>query len=144
MSTPTVVGHTLCVTCEAQWVSREIARWTNGNCDGCFIALGCQRRSRVEVLSRGNRLSIPKAPGRTRAHRPNRTTKIKSKQAEKAKERARATLARLFPELYFELVADERSRAGLPPWTVPMALRAGGPEFAERTLAFAEQLEAER
>lgn len=122
----------------------EVAKWTNGNCDDCFIASGCRRRSRVEVLSRGNRLSIPKSPGRKRPHRPSRSTKIKSKEAEKAKERARATLARLFPELYFELVADERAKAGLAPWTVPMALRAGGPEFAERTLAFAEQLEAQR
>lgn len=132
-------GHTLCATCGQRWVLNEVARWTGGDCSDCYVANGCERRSRIEVVSRGRRLSVPRNPS-YRRHRP----KQKSKDAEKAKERARAKLAAMFPELYFELVADERAAAGLKPWTVPMTLRAGGPEMAQRTLALAEQLEAER
>jgi hypothetical protein len=135
----TLEGHVLCGTCQAAWVLTDVARWSGGDCTECFQANGCQRRSRVEILTRGRRISIPLHAPKNRRHKP----KVKSKDAEKAKERARAKLAAMFPELYQVLVADERSAAGLKPWTVPMALQRGGPEAAEATIAFAEQLDRE-
>lgn len=142
MSQPVALeGHSLCATCESRWVLDVVSRWTSGDCPECYVRNGCQRRSRITLLSRGNRLSIPRSPARKRRHRPN---KAKSKAAEKAKERARAKLAAMFPELYFELVADERAAMGLDPWTVPMTLRGGGPEAAQAALALAEALEAGR
>lgn len=137
--TGTIEGYTLCVNGEHVYVLREVARWTGGRCPDCFIAEGCVTERTVEIATRGVRVHVPITPERKRNHRRNRP---KDKLAEKAKERAQRRLAMLLPDLYFQLVAEERHALGLKPWTVPMALQRGGHEGAEATLAFAAELNA--
>lgn len=136
--TVTIEGYTLCVNGEHVYVLREIARWTGGKCPDCFIASGCVTERAIEISTRGSRIKVPITPVRKqRNHRRNRP---KDKLAEKAKERAQRRVVALFPDLYFQLVAEERHALGLKPWTVPMALQRGGHEGAEATLAFAAEL----
>ncbi len=75
-------------------------------------------------------------PTRKRPGRP------KSKDAEKARRNARARLAAMFPDLYDIVLAEERSRLGLKPWTVDLAIRAKEDPDGELALGFAEMTAA--
>lgn len=127
-----VEGYALCPC--GNWVLNEIAARTGGICSACFQANGCERRRVIEVVGRGQRLELPL----TKPRRKRRRSRPKSRTAEKAKAAARARVAAMFPDLYDIVLAEERARLGLKPWTTDMAVRAHEDPDGEVAVQFAE------
>lgn len=134
---PTVVeGYRAC-RC-SRLVRDEVARRTQGRCPDCFIADGGDRVTKIELVGKGRRVSVPL--NRRKPQTPRKRTAeavARRKQADKAKERARKRLASMFPDVYDMLVAEERAALGLEPWPTDTALRGGDPEIE---LGFAEMM----
>ncbi len=105
-----VAGCVLCRRC-SNLVIREIARLTGGLCGDCLDVVGAQVRT-IEVLYGGRPVKM-----RTRVRRPgSRGSAERAKLGAKCREKAARRVAKLFPNVYELLVADERARAGLEPW----------------------------
>jgi hypothetical protein len=131
-----VEGYVICEQ-GSHWVLREIARRTGGLCPECFQRAGGQRLRTIEVVGAGARISVP--VNRRRRPRPTTDARRRSKRAaERARERARKRLAHMFPDLYDIVLADERARAGLNPWTIDRVVTDHGDPDGEIALGFAE------
>lgn len=136
--THVVEGYVLCPRPhdEPKLVREDVAWCTGGLCLEHFHAEGSKRIERIELVRRGQRLSVPARvkPVKRKRHRPERNAR-KNLNA-KARERARKRVADLFPELYVILLAEEREALGLPALPVQVAVQGGDPtaaiEYAER------------
>jgi hypothetical protein len=111
-----VAGCVLCRRCP-NLVIREIARRTGGLCGDCLDVVGANIRT-IEVSYGGRPVKI-----RSRVRRPgSRGSAERAKLSAKCREKAARRVAKLFPNVFEVIVADERARAGLEPW--PFTLMA--------------------
>lgn len=124
-----VEGYVLCPRPHdpPRLVREEVAWCTGGACLECFHEEGAKLIHRIELVRKGQRLSVPKRskPDRRKRHRPERNAR-KTLNA-KARERARKRLSEIYPALYNVLLAEEREQLGLPPWPTAIAVRGGDP-----------------
>ncbi len=99
----------------------------------------------MEIVGRNLRVTVPAQLPTSEAELRKRAAKRKARKTpetrhneklrEAAKQAAFKRLRDLFPELFEVLVADERAKRGLKPWTITAALTPG---TAETTLTFLE------
>lgn len=108
------------------WVLDAIAARTNGLCADDHIAAGSPRIGPLELVGRGGKIQIPRG-GRKRRRVDSEERKRSRHLARTARDRARKRLAAIFPDAYDMLVAEERGRLGLEPWTIDAAVRGGDP-----------------
>ncbi len=138
-----VLGYAVCPC--GKPVLDAVAYKTDGHCEDCHRANVNNRISDMEIVGRNMRISVPVDRPRTDAGQTRMAAKRKArktpesrhneKQREAAKQAAFKRLRDLFPELFEVLVADERAKRGLKPWTITAALTPG---TAETTLTFLE------
>lgn len=126
-------------SCRNEWCTSlvlvEIAQRTRGLCSDCFRThLGAQV-AEVEVVSRGDRMTV-----RSRKRRKSQTDKgdrTTERRARSAQRRAYRRLRAVFPDLYDVFYAEERARLGLNPWTIDSVVTEPSSLDAEQTLDFA-------
>jgi len=115
---PALEGYTHCRndTCAALVV--EYLAWqTGGLCFECFATGTGARLRELETVHRATLHTVPvRGANRRRRHRPKRTNPATVDLARRAAQRR---LARLFPEVYDVLYAEERAARGLPPIAHP-------------------------
>jgi hypothetical protein len=126
-------GYEVCPGCDSPVVA-EISVKTGGRCIDCYLEnLG--KLKVLEVQHLGRRQSAPVVI--TKRHK----RKVKDKRAEKAKLRALKRMRAIVPALYDVLLAEERVKEGLEPFTVH-AMSGNDVLDAQETLAFAEVYDA--
>lgn len=132
MATIGILGYVLCTRCDEP-VLKEIAYKTGGLCgehfrqdanaviDAAMVVV--DGRERIVLRSKRSPAELARrARARKRAKAkpdPDRST------GAHCSDRARRRLARIFPELFEVLLADERAKAGLSAWTIDRALTPG-------------------
>lgn len=129
-----VFGYTVCSTC-GDAVLTEIAWKTSGRCAPCFrahfnevldeIVVITPDRQELRVKVRPSKRHPSELAGRRRAKkrakkRPD--VRDRARIAATAQARAKTRLARLFPEIYEVMLADERAKLGLEAWTIERAI----------------------
>lgn len=114
---------------------RETARHTGGVCDECFAGGKGPDLRRIEVVGRGYRIRVPLRRPRLKRPQPRDPN---HHEAEKAKAAAAKRLKAIFPDLYDTLVAEERAKRGLKPWSTYAAVRYGWDPDSSQTIRFAE------
>ncbi len=122
-----------------------VAYKTDGHCEDCHRENVNNRISDMEIVGRNLRVTVPAQLPTSEAELRKRAAKRKARKTpesrhneklrEAAKQAAFKRLRDLFPELFEVLVADERAKRGLKPWTITAALTPG---TAETTLTFLE------
>lgn len=142
MSAPIQVmeGYQLCPC--GTWVIDAVARRTFGMCVPCYQTEIQPRLDGLEVVGRGMRVQVPRGD-RTTKRRKRRETERRAarrKLARESRDAARQRVCAMVPDLYDAVLADERSKRGLDPYPLEIAVRGGSPEA---DLAFAERLLAE-
>jgi hypothetical protein len=126
-------------SCRNEWCTSlvlvEIAERTRGLCTSCFRThLGAQV-AEVEVISRGDRMTVRSRKSRkSQTDKGDRTTERRSRSAQR---RAYRRLRAVFPDLYDVFYAEERARLGLNPWTIDSLVTEPSSLDAEQTLDFA-------
>jgi hypothetical protein len=122
--TPKIVGYTSCTRCGDPWVLKIIAARTGGMCpDKCWLEMRGVTDLQVEVDGR----TIEVARTQTRRHPPKNLTprrRERIKLRDKARLAAMRRLVDQFPVEFADLLAEERGRLGLDPWTIDAALQA--------------------
>lgn len=114
-------------------IVKQVAQRTFGFCDLCAKGLIGKPARVAEVINAGRRAYLPlKTHKAERCKYPDR-----EKKAEKARLRAMKRLKVMFPEIYDILLAEERSKEGLNPWTVERAIDRSERAASEATLDFA-------
>jgi hypothetical protein len=125
-----VFGYQACSRCTAA-VLNEIAWKTDGLCSTCFRDSPNVREIIAVTKDREKiRLTLSKrTPGeRAQRTRAKKRARSRDEQREKARAsalastRAKAALTRAYPEVYEVLLAEERAKVGLEPWTLDRAL----------------------
>lgn len=126
-------------SCRNEWcgslVLKEIADRTQGLCTDCFRTHLGEQMAAVEVVSRGDRVSV-KSTGRRR-NQLNKGDRATKRRAEQAKRRAYRRLSGVFPELFDVFYAEERARVGLEPWPIETVIQKRAPIDAQQTMDFA-------
>lgn len=125
------------VTCKnmgcGSLVVKQVARRTFGFCEICARNLLGKSVRVAEVVNAGRRSYVPLKNRKTEKSKYPDT----EKRAEKARNRAMKRLRALFPEIYDILLAEERSKEGLNPWSIERAVDQAGEEPSKATLDFA-------
>lgn len=125
-----VFGYSACSRCQTA-VLQEIAWKTGGLCSTCFRESPNVREIIAVTKNREKvRLTLSKrTPGdRAQRARAKKRARSRDEQREKARvsmlasTRAKAALTRAYPEVYEVLLAEERAKLGLEPWTLDRAL----------------------
>lgn len=126
-------------SCRNEWCGQlvlvEIAERTQGLCTPCFRTHLGDSIAEVEVVSRGDRVSV-----RTGGRRRDQTAKgdqQTKRMTEKARVRALKRLRGVFPDLYDVFYAEERARVGLDPWTIDSIIQEPSAMDAQQTMDFA-------
>lgn len=132
-----VAGYVVCDGCRNNIVLDVVARRTGNLCTDCLVANQGPLRE-IEIEARGTRLAIPAHPARKRQKRkPTPEAKARDRVVDACKDRARKRLVALFPDLYDILLAEERANAGLEPWPLQAAVKAGPDPDGSQTVDFA-------
>lgn len=129
-----VFGYEVCSTC-GNAVLTEVAWKTDGRCAECFrvefnrildeILVMTSDRQELRVRVRRTKRHPSELAGRRRAKKTAKKrpdVRARARLSVNAQQRAKARLARLFPEIYEVMLADERSKLGLDAWTIERAL----------------------
>jgi len=133
-----VLGYQVCKRCGVP-VLDLIAYKTDGLCPADHREYMASRLDVIELRGKGLRVPISETKPKTDYQRDKNAAKNKRRRQdpdrrrkerlrEHAKRRAYVRLRHLFPEVFDVLMADERARAGLAPWSVDMALTPGSGE----------------
>ncbi len=125
-----IEGYVTCGGCGSPWLLKEIATRTGGVCSECFMA--GTSIGRIQVIADG--IAMTMAAKRFHRRRKNRGNTETKHKAEHARRRAKTRLAKLFPDLYDQILAEERGKLGLEPWPVELAVRAGDDPDGSKTL----------
>jgi hypothetical protein len=118
-----IEGYVTCATCGDPWLLREVANRTGGVCSTCWRER--RRPGSLEVVADATVLTVEAR----KPHRRRRGTRGASEtrhRSEHARRRAKTRLAHLFPEVYEQLLAEERAAVGLEPWPIEIAARRDG------------------
>lgn len=128
-----VFGYSACSECPAM-VLNEIAWKSGGRCAECFRkATNAWFDELIAVTPTGERIPVRlHRSKRTRGERLRRkkartrspSTKDRARLTMLAQTRAKSRLARLMPEIYEIMLADERAKLDLNAWTIERALTA--------------------
>lgn len=122
-----IAGYGCCTECGAY--HPEILLWRTGwLCPPC-LGRRIPPEPTVEVVIEGRIARIQRRPHRG-GSRGSKTTK---RTAEKARLAAMRRLARLHPDLFDVLLAEERERRGLEPWYVTPQSRPIDPDAVGAT-----------
>lgn len=138
------LGYETCAC--GEFVVKEIAIVTGGRCNPCWSRYTERIKHDVTVYIEGRHSGLaPASPHRARHKRRDRRRKADPRLRAnlnarwRAGDRARRRLAALFPAEFAILMAIERDREGLEPWTANLAARAGLGALDEATLEGAMQ-----
>lgn len=118
---PSIVGYVSCARCGDPWVLKVVAARTGGLCpDRCWLET--RGTPNATVASGGTTFHVKRSG---RKHPPKKLTP-RRREMIRLRDRARlAALRRLasqHPGEFAELLAEERGRLGLDPWTIDAAL----------------------
>jgi hypothetical protein len=118
-----IEGYVTCATCGDAWVLREVASRTGGVCSKCWRE--GRRTASLPIVADATTLSVDvrKPRRRRRGTRGSIDTRHRS---EHARRRAKTRLAQLYPEVYEQLLAEERAALGMEPWPIEIAARHHG------------------
>lgn len=118
---PKIDGYTQCSNCGRLELTVIAAR-TGGVCNGCVLA---GVKPTLEIQD-GGRVFQVKRSG-LRKHPPKKLTPARRERI-KTRDRARANalreLSKLYPVEFATILASERAKLGLTPWTIDAALKA--------------------
>lgn len=126
MNDPVVFGYEACRRCHRP-VLAELARKTSGHCGDCYRDFFRDGAGDVVVRAGAEAVAVRATYATTtnserRRRRRKGNDSARDRDATKANQRARARLARLFPEIFEMLKAEERERLGLEAWTLDAVL----------------------
>ena len=87
---------------------------------------------RIKVIADGIAMTMPTK--RFHRRRKNRGDPATKHAAEHARRRAKTRLAKLYPAVYDQILAEERGKLGLDPWPVELAVRGVDDPDGSKTL----------
>lgn len=133
-----MAGYKLCPC--GEWVRDEVACRTENHCVPCYLRDIQPRLGKLELVGEGMRVLIPRSERPKQRKRKRRESEQRTHRrglARAARQSAHQRLALMVPDLYDLVLADERSKRGLDPFPVQIAIRGRDPQA---DLAYAERL----
>lgn len=118
-----VSGYVICSRCLSEPVVTPVAARTGGLCNACFVSTG--GRTTLQVSHKGKSFEVKRSGAgkyKPRKLTPQRRERIKVR--DRARLNAMRELAYRHPVEFSDILATERGKLGLDPWTIDAALAA--------------------